>query len=134
MTDSYLRRTVLATLGALGVGAGTASAHHDHEKEQKQKQKHEPKKTSGCQKEPDRCSKCNDTCRERSYLHVTSRSPCQRKVFVSTTEETFSFHIGSHETHGTEFVGSLERLELEHGDLDVEIHQRTEHKSHQPCE
>lgn len=123
MTD-YLRRTVIATIGAISVGAGTASAG-DYEEEQTQ-----------CGQSVDRCNSCTDTCEkdEKSFIVGRNHSTCQRLIFISTTEESFSLQLSPHETsQQIYFAGSIERVECEPGDVDIEIFQRTEGDAHH-CE
>lgn len=118
MTDSYLRRTVLALTGSVLAGSTVASADHEHE--QKQKQKHGD----------DTCRDCTHDCMgpcKRSYITATNRVCSQRKVFVSTTETSFDLQIPSGETKTASFAGDVQRLEVETGDVDVCIEQRTQH-------
>lgn len=128
----HLRRTILSSLGTLAPIVGFASAETETGRRS-------PRTTDDtCPTAPSRCDRCASSCEEKadeppSVIYAENKSTCQRKVLVSTDEETFGMQVPGDDWREVKFHGSMRRLDIEDGDVDVHIEQRTEQKANH-CE
>lgn len=148
VTDSYLRRTVLAATGLFL--SGTAGAASDEKTDKSQnttvKQRQNVRVTQeqtvkydnkhGCTT----CDPAEEGTRQLGTLAVYNHSHCQRKVTVGVTgrialegesleDSTISIQVPPEQQCVAGFEGSIQRLDCEHGDLDIMIEQRSENEA-----
>lgn len=156
MPKTYLRRAVLATLGAIGAGTASASGNGQTRPEsnttvkQEQSVSVEQSQKVVVDSEPEEhkpshsnCAKCVDTdgnVQKLGTFVIYNRSTCQRKVTIETTgkialegetleDQTLSAQVPPKEACVGGFTGSLVRLDAEHGNLDISIKQRSEQEA-----
>lgn len=163
MTDSYLRRTVLAAAGVVLSGTGLASGSDETEgnshsggtttQRQEVTVSQSQSQTVNVRRGTERvetppCTYCTDADgddeQQLGTLQIFNRSTCQRKVTVQTTgkialggeqleDQTLSIQVPPKAHCVAGFTGSMVRLDAEHGDLDITIQQRSESEAHH-CE